>query len=238
MIMTNSNFRVSHGKIPDDIARYAKKGSARQSPPPRYSANLQQPGSDVGSIVETPRTPHILKVTSQDQSPLKLVTSLAMKSTTKKYDYTTPSEPACASREIQNYKEPSTTSLEEQSSTPLEVHTYQQQSPISKSTQEAENSIEETARNVHLLDNELKGSIANSAMNTENAMAAEFAITKISESAPLNTQRPDKISQGFKLVSQLENFLRQNSTLAGSEPLRFKDAMGRKFSFPFDICST
>jgi hypothetical protein len=47
----------------------------------------------------------------------------------------------------------------------------------------------------------------------------------------------DTIAQGFKLVSQLENFLRQNGA-EFAEPLKFKDAVGRKFSFPFDSCAT
>ena len=55
---------------------------------------------------------------------------------------------------------------------------------------------------------------------------------------PFSGQRTEKIAQGFKLVSQLENFLRQNTAIEETEPLKFKDVVDRKFTFPFHLCST
>jgi len=40
------------------------------------------------------------------------------------------------------------------------------------------------------------------------------------------------------MISQLEKFLRQNSKVEHLEPLKFKDAVKRKFTFPFHLCST
>jgi len=42
-----------------------------------------------------------------------------------------------------------------------------------------------------------------------------------------------------KLLSQLEHFLEENGSFKpDKKPIKFKDAVGRKFSFPFELAAT
>jgi hypothetical protein len=45
---------------------------------------------------------------------------------------------------------------------------------------------------------------------------------------------------GARLLSQLELFLKENGSLRSDQkkPIKFKDAVGRKFSFPFELAAT
>jgi hypothetical protein len=44
---------------------------------------------------------------------------------------------------------------------------------------------------------------------------------------------------GAKLLSQLEHFLKESGSLrSDKKPIKFKDALGRKFSFPFELIAT
>jgi hypothetical protein len=45
---------------------------------------------------------------------------------------------------------------------------------------------------------------------------------------------------GARLLSQLEHFLKENGSLRADQrrPIKFKDAVGRKFSFPFELVAT
>lgn len=78
--------------------------------------------------------------------------------------------------------------------------------------------------------------------NRTTAVGTHSAASKSSRSTLQtdNTQE-GSISNGVQLLSQLEHFLSQTGNLKKKqtkEPLKFKDAVGRKFSFPYDICAT
>lgn len=46
------------------------------------------------------------------------------------------------------------------------------------------------------------------------------------------------VGNGFKILSQLKEFLDQNRDKVREAPIRFKDAVGRKFTFPYHTCAT
>lgn len=90
------------------------------------------------------------------------------------------------------------------------------------------------------LSSNVKPLLLSSEPNIEIAGDSPIGIdssNNISPSQP-SPQHQGNIAAGFSLVSQLEEFLRLNSAAEVLEPIKFKDAVGRKFTFPWNQCST
>jgi hypothetical protein len=79
--------------------------------------------------------------------------------------------------------------------------------------------------------------------NREFATASSEIDSNISQNYP-NIQGNGpmigiKKVHGAKLLAQLEDFLKENGSLkSDKKPIKFKDAVGRKFSFPFELAAT
>jgi hypothetical protein len=79
--------------------------------------------------------------------------------------------------------------------------------------------------------------------NRELATASSEIDSNISQNKPnIQANGPMigiKKVNGVKLLSQLEHFLKENGSLkSDKKPIKFKDAVGRKFSFPFELAAT
>jgi hypothetical protein len=115
------------------------------------------------------------------------------------------------------------------------------QKPTRNST---EASRSETRTGVRFLDNVTGDqSFPLPEPNREFATASSEIDSNISQNNPniqaIGPTTGIKKVNGVKLLSQLEHFLKENGSLRSDKmPIKFKDAVGRKFSFPFELVAT
>jgi len=60
----------------------------------------------------------------------------------------------------------------------------------------------------------------------------------IQNGSKVQPQVPTKTLSGSQLISQLETILRETGNIKVVKPTKFRDAVGRKFSFPWELAST
>lgn len=199
--------------MPDHVAQFqVKPEDPPLSPPPEYVAQLSQ--------AEVKRVPviEIEKLNSVESAPLNSVTVAKINEP--------PDEPIEITKMTPRIEAPIVPAV---SSAPTIIPQFMEtpNEPDAVSKYRDEPDEDASAVTIHAQTG-----------STENRPQA--STERLPEST-IHLQQRGAISNGAKILSQLEQFLSQPGILdneSKKKPIRFKDAVGRKFSFPFHLCAT